>query len=146
MKRFLLQDFDYDLWATRKWIDTLPRWPDFKIPSAILEHMLWAQDVWLRRCTKGVPELTDAASHLPETAQRLNYLWREQIETRDLDEPIAYRNSKGQAFTRRLNEIARHVVNHGTFHRGEIRGKAEIYGVKDWPDTDLVYFLHERGR
>ncbi len=41
-----------------------------------------------------------------------------------------------------VSEITEHVINHGTYHRGHLRGLAEAEGIS-FPDTDLIVYLRE---
>ena len=39
--------------------------------------------------------------------------------------------------------IFRHVVNHGTYHRGQVASKLKRLGVEQ-PATDFIYFAFEK--
>ena len=39
--------------------------------------------------------------------------------------------------------VLRHVVNHTTYHRGQVASKLKRFGVQQ-PDTDLVYYALEQ--
>lgn len=43
-----------------------------------------------------------------------------------------------------LSEVAHHVFNHGTYHRGHLRGLADAAGFEDFPETDLIRFYREK--
>ncbi len=42
-------------------------------------------------------------------------------------------------------EILRHVINHGTYHRGQIAFLLKLHGA-DFPDTDYITWLSERSQ
>jgi uncharacterized damage-inducible protein DinB len=42
-----------------------------------------------------------------------------------------------------VSDIAAHVVNHGTYHRGQLRERAEADGLDDFPETDLILFFRQ---
>ncbi|HTV64649.1 MAG TPA: DinB family protein [Bryocella sp.] len=56
---------------------------------------------------------------------------------------LSYRDMSGKPFTQPLAELMQHVVNHGTYHRGQVttllrQAGAETIGL------DMVYFFRER--
>ncbi|HEY0865725.1 MAG TPA: DinB family protein, partial [Fimbriimonas sp.] len=69
----------------------------------------------------------------------------EVARSRDLGEVIEYRTMSGIECSNTLQEILLHVINHGTYHRGQIRGMVDPAKTDQIPDTDLFYFLPGRG-
>lgn len=134
--------FDYDLWATRRWLLALPGLQDLGRAHEILEHMLFAQKIWLERLGVEVPNHT---GNIPIGAvfENLNRLWKHVVEEADLNTPIVYHNLRGEEFTSTVGDIAYHVINHGTYHRGHLRGLAETENNEGFPDTDLILYLRE---
>lgn len=55
---------------------------------------------------------------------------------------ISYRNLSGQPFSDPLNNLLRHVVNHSTYHRGQVATQMSQLGVKP-PSTDLIVYLRQ---
>src|SRR5207302_3602326 len=39
--------------------------------------------------------------------------------------------------------VLRHIVNHTTYHRGQVAAKLKRFGVQQ-PETDLVYWVYEQ--
>jgi uncharacterized damage-inducible protein DinB len=134
MRDELLTGFDYDLWANGRWAEALGRFRDPERARAIFEHIAAAQQRWLARC--GVESTAELAD--------LYAAWRDYILTVDLELAIEYRTLDGQPYTNRVHEIARHVINHGTYHRGHLRGLAEAEGLTDFPETDFIGFVRAR--
>jgi uncharacterized damage-inducible protein DinB len=54
-------------------------------------------------------------------------------------ETFTYRNLAGVEMTKPRWQIFRHIVNHGTYHRGQIANMLRQLGVKP-PTTDLLYW------
>ena len=54
-------------------------------------------------------------------------------------ETFTYRNLAGVETTRVKWQIFRHIVNHGTYHRGQIANMLRQLGMKP-PSTDLLYW------
>ncbi len=79
-----------------------------------------------------------------ETLERMNKKWKEVLATEDSDRSIIYCRTAGEQFTTSLWVIARHVVNHGTYHRGELRGLCRARGEIDFPETDFSLFAQAK--
>ncbi|HET7627521.1 MAG TPA: DinB family protein [Bacillales bacterium] len=61
----------------------------------------------------------------------------------DLDEPAEPVHPAFGKLTTRLSELVRHVVNHGTYHRGNITAMMRQLGHAG-ASSDYVYFLYEQ--
>ncbi|RYG23283.1 hypothetical protein EON82_14510 [bacterium] len=153
MREWLIDGFRYDLWANERWLPLVPAaldridaplWPEAMPtdPQARLEeifaHLLRAQRTWLERLgpnvhAEGEHWLTD-----------LHRAWLEILERRDPDERIQYRNLKGMPFENSVRGIALHVINHGTYHRGQLSALATSMGIEA-PETDLFLWQLETG-
>ena len=134
--------FDYDLWASRRWLSALPGFEDLGRAHEVLEHMLMAQRVWLERIGVEVPP-QEGDIEFGAVFVALNGLWKYVVEEGDLGAVVDYENLRGEKFRNSIGEIAMHVINHGTYHRGQLRGIAGVEGFDGFPDTDLILFLRE---
>jgi uncharacterized damage-inducible protein DinB len=140
---FVARAFEYDRWANHQWLDSLQGFKKLERPLQVLEHILDAQLTWLVRCGAVVgPQRVDMP--LKELFDYSVDGWLQLVDSSEFEDPITYRNSRGEEFTQPFGHIALHVVNHGTYHRGQLRGLAESNGYKDFPDTDLIFFLREQ--
>ena len=140
----LIEGFDYDLWANRKWLFALESFDGQMFEaSQVLEHILFAQRIWIERC--GV-QVLEPSENVPLDGLLELYCraWQAQLMERPLQEPIAYENLAGVPFVNTLEQIARHVINHGTYHRGHLRGLAAKNPEQPFPETDLIGFFRER--
>ncbi|MGE5861434.1 MAG: DinB family protein [Ignavibacteria bacterium] len=64
-------------------------------------------------------------------------------EKKDLEKELTYKNVKGMQFTSKICHILQHVVNHSTFHRGQIITMLRNAGVTELPVTDFIAFTRE---
>ena len=133
--------FEYDLWATMRWYNAWRLMKNQEAASPVLQHILTTQRTWLERC--GVP-----VDSIPRAATRISFeaasaAWLQLLANESLDKVIEYKDSRGRDHKRQLGEIAWHVMNHGTFHRGHMRGLAQAENFDEFADTDLIYFLDE---
>jgi len=164
MKEWMFEALDYDLWANGVWAEALADcsidlvvnpwigrigisepWPDFPKAdatdraAAIFAHILWAQWIWISRC--GVTVTGDGSHDARDWMRPLNEAWKRLLDREDVFERITYRNTMGIEGRLTLGEIARHVLNHSTYHRGQLRDAAEGVAGLEIPSTDLLLFF-----
>jgi uncharacterized damage-inducible protein DinB len=61
----------------------------------------------------------------------------------DLDRMVSYRDTAGTPFTTPLSQMLRHVVNHSSYHRGQVVTMLRQLGAAA-PATDLIVFCRSR--
>lgn len=154
--------FAYDRWANARMFDACRKVPVERYGDEILPgwaslrstvvHIVAATELWSRRfleqpTTGFIPE-----SELPtiEAAARLSDANHDAFDqlvrnlTPDrLTALFTYRNLRGQTTTAPLWAALRHVVNHATYHRGQVASKLARLGVEA-PVTDFVYYAIEQ--
>ncbi|MBI4544743.1 MAG: DinB family protein [Gemmatimonadetes bacterium] len=119
-----------------------------------LVHILGAEWIWLSRWKGVSPGGLPAAWEFP-TWEAVRDRWRE-VETEQtafvaglveesLQQVIAYRNTKGEPFAYPLWQMLRHVVNHSTYHRGQVITMLRQLGAAAVA-TDLLRFYDEKSR
>lgn len=145
MKSHFLQHFNYDAWANEKIAQSILEKPIENQKIILLfSHLLAAQKVWLNRC------LGDEISvNLWESDENWNNLrldnqkeWKnyvQSLEENDFEQIISYQTSTGIPFKTALKDIFTHLINHGTYHRGQIiqllKEERDIV-----PATDFILF------
>lgn len=114
----------------------------FPTISQTLGHLHPVNQVWLTRMQGGLPAAID--SHLfsnhDETEQAFLEM-KQQVDLFLCDEPdvtqeVSYKNKKGTVFQQTVFEIIQHLVNHGTYHRGNI---AAMIRQSGYEGTSTVY-------
>lgn len=114
-----------------------------------LLHMGNAQDIWLNRLNGSSPaKWPDHDAKWPASviAERLAgsssalVTWVEQASEEVLQQQIQYRNLKGDPFVNTASEILAHVINHSTFHRGQVVNMLRAAGYDRFTSTDLIGF------
>jgi len=153
--------FAYNRWANRRILDaaatlgedarTKDLGSSFPSVHATLVHMLGAEWIWLSRwqgaSPTGLPESWDLST-LDAVRTRWEEVERGQQEIIDaLDDDglrrvVAYRNMKGQPFTSTMAQMLRHVVNHASYHRGQIITMLRQLGAET-ANTDLIAYYRE---
>jgi uncharacterized damage-inducible protein DinB len=117
-----------------------------------LAHIMGAEWAWLSRLQGTSPAAMPSVKEYADVTS-LRARWTE-IETEmkdlvqrmtqaDLDEQVDYKTfSYGPGRNRRW-EMIQHVVNHGTYHRGQVTTLLRQMGAKG-AGTDLILFYRER--
>jgi len=119
-----------------------------------LVHILWAEWIWLTRWKGVSPKLIFDPAEFP-TVTALRTRWsdveREQAEfiaglsEASLRTVIEYVNTKGESFAYPLWQMLQHVVNHSTYHRGQITMMLRQLGATPVA-TDFLVFYDEMSR
>lgn len=148
--------YDYNEWANErvvKMLRSLPEadyvremgggWPSVR---ATFVHLAGATDAWAERFSgreilelpteSALPKLNDAVAvlHRAHAKHRthLKSLTRERF-----DSPFSWTNLSGETKTAPLWIVVRHVVNHQTYHRGQISSMVRRLGHQPVA-TDMV--------
>jgi uncharacterized damage-inducible protein DinB len=137
----LQKGFEYDLWSNMRWYNAVRLMKNQETASPVLQHILTTQRTWLERCGVDVSSIPRASTLAAFEA--ISKAWQGLLKSRSLDDVISYTDRRDRAQQRALGEIAWHVINHGTFHRGHLRGLAHAEGFEEFSDTDLILFLDE---
>lgn len=152
------QLFKYNRWANQRMLAAAARLTDEQFqqdmnssfPSVrdTLVHVMSAEWVWLSRLRGVSPAaMPDAWKQLllpaveREWAQ-LDALMQEHVAgltDGDLDRPISYTNIAGQPFVSTHVQILQHVVNHSSYHRGQVTTMLRQLGAAA-PATDLIAY------
>lgn len=113
-----------------------------------LLHMLGAERVWLQRW-KGDSPTTLLDGDLPSDLPTLRLHWSHTTQHVDtflaglteqrLSDDIEYRSVAGVVYVAPLSQLMRHVVNHATYHRGQVTTLIRQLGGTP-VSTDLVVY------
>jgi uncharacterized damage-inducible protein DinB len=145
MKEFFEELYTYNHHFNQQYIDSFIKYGD-KISERsvkLLNHVVNAQQIWNNRIHKtsespGVWDLRSTADL--KKIDKNNYTNSLAIiESTDFKLPVAYVNSKGQAFTNNVRDILFHAVNHGTYHRGQIAADFKATGLEPLT-TDYIFY------
>jgi uncharacterized damage-inducible protein DinB len=152
----LVHHVRYNAWASRKCLDSaraltpeeLNRNLGAAYPSvaAALGHIFMADDAWYSRIT-GAPRLTSGEPQSIEALERdwLPLLDRYIAMAEGLTEDgwnrvVSYRNLQGDPYENTVRHILLHLVNHDSFHRGQVSAFLRQLGHKPaWIDLMAYY-------
>ncbi len=115
-----------------------------------LAHILGAEWIWLSRWKGESPAALIGATDFPTVAslrerfqavdaERAAYL--ASLSEERLQQPFDYRDLAGKPWRLRLAQSLQHVVNHGTYHRGQVTVMLRQLGAKPVAMDMSRYFL-----
>lgn len=154
--------YAFNRWANRRILgvagalsaEDLGRDTGSSFPSVrrTLAHILESETAWVSRWRglrhPGLPEDWDLS-----TVEGLRSAWAETearqeeflaaTSEEDLDRPVGYRDRHGREFSPTLWQMLRHVVNHSSYHRGQVVTMVRQVGGEA-VSTDLIHFYRER--
>ena len=154
--------YDYNAWANDRTLDacgtltqeqfTRDLGSSFGSVRDTLAHIMGAEWVWFERWHGRSPSALPVASEFSALA-RVRARWTEiessqlefvgHLSAEDLARIREYRTLKSGVYVHPLWQSMQHVVNHSTYHRGQVAMLLRQSGAK--PNfTDLIYFYRER--
>ena len=149
MKDVLKQLLTYNEEANRRFIDAvLSAGPVGERVGVILSHILNAHHFWNAR-VGGISPTGDPREVRPVetwvgTNAENHRRRRELLGSEEVERVVEYRDTKGNSHRNRVRDIFLHVVNHSSYHRGQL---ALLLGQEQTrpPSTDYIFYLRERG-
>ncbi len=127
MKEYFLKLYQYNAWANARVLNCLQRQhiADEKILS-LMGHIVAAQFLWLHRI-KGLPPAdvklwgNYTLAQLSAMAEDVGRQWLHFVESQeDFKRELRYTNYVGEPYTNNVEMIMIHLVNHSSYHRGQI--------------------------
>lgn len=125
----------------------------FKSVRDTLVHLYFADWVWHARWIGDSPQHRLNPEDFPDvTAIRAAWSEHEQkmrafldgIGEAGVDRVYQYKNLSGQEFTSVFWQMFQHVINHATYHRGQVTTMMRQMGVEPGQPQDLIAFYRER--
>jgi len=135
--------------SRQQFVETIPS--SFPSVRDTLVHILWAEWVWLQRWNGTSPKTPFEPQDFP-TAEALGSRWEQvhagqadflrSLAERDLARIVRYVNLHGETWEYALWKQLVHVVNHSSYHRGQVVTMLRQLGAAP-PSTDLLVFYDE---
>jgi uncharacterized damage-inducible protein DinB len=154
------QHLAYNEWANIKVADVLREVEDqiyfqdnkssFPSIAKTVLHIWDAQHIWVKRMQGQSQSKWPSASFKGSKDESLNGLIESSTELSTflhskqksfLSTVYPYKNMKGEPFENTYEDTLFHVVNHSTYHRGQIITMLREAGVTQLPSTDLIHYL-----
>jgi uncharacterized damage-inducible protein DinB len=155
------EHFAYGKWANDRFREVIASLPGDQLTATIessfasivetFAHIVAAEWIWLRRWKGENPSTIPGWLEQPEfdalvtrlagiEAERDDFL--ATLDEKDLEEVLRYRTMDGVSHANRLADLFLHVVNHSTYHRGQLTTMLRQVGATP-PATDFIVFKRE---
>jgi uncharacterized damage-inducible protein DinB len=154
--------YDYNAWANRRSMAAAekltkdqfvkPLGSSFSSVRDTLAHICGAEWIWMERFQGRSPASLPDVKRFEDVAS-LRETWVEQesrllafvrgLTQAALDREMEYRTLKFGVYRNPLWQSMQHVVNHGTYHRGQVTTMLRQLGAEPIL-TDLMHFYRER--
>ncbi len=158
---FIRQILDFHYWARDRVMRATealsaeqyvrPMGNSFSSIRDTLNHVYYAEWVWYSRWN-GVSPTAFPSDDIPDLAA-LRLLWSGMegkvrayvtgASATDLQRVIPYRLMSGAEGASPLWQMVVHVVNHATYHRGQVTTMLRQLGAAPAPSTDMITYFRE---
>ena len=163
MKQLLAELADYHIWANKQIFDVILTLPVEKqkavVPSSFKSlyetvwHVWFAENTWWQRLASPADiqpiskEYNGGFEEMVKSLHDQSHEWKNWISfvTEDgLKLPMQYKNAKGDEFSEPIYQVAMHVFNHATYHRGQLINMLRQLGVEKLPSSDFILWARRK--
>lgn len=155
------QLYDYNAWANHRALSgaeklspeqfTQPMGSSFSSVRDTLAHICAAEWIWLERFQGRSPSALPKTEFPDVKALREHWTAQEErllnfvhsVTQADIDREFEYNTLKFGTYRNPLWQSLLHLVNHGTYHRGQVTTMLRQHGA-DPLLMDLMHFYHEQ--
>jgi uncharacterized damage-inducible protein DinB len=154
--------YDYNSWANHRTLEACAALNDeqftrdlhssFRSVRDTLVHIMLVEWLWRERWLGRSPDKYPPASDFPNL-ESVRRRWAEvernlleyvaALKPEDIDRVIAHKTTAGVPQSAPLSQMLQHLVNHGTYHRGQVATMLRQLDAKPI-GTDLIVFYRER--
>jgi uncharacterized damage-inducible protein DinB len=154
--------FEFNYWAKARLMSVLESLNDEQFRKDLgsshggihgtLVHMVGAENIWLSRWTdqtvlklldqKDYPTLADVRKKWDEVERGMREFISSLTEE-NISAVVTYKTIEGKQFSYPLWQIMQHVVNHSSYHRGQIVTMLRQQGIKP-VGTDLIAYYRSK--
>lgn len=155
--------FAYNSWASGLMFEALAQlsaedyFKDLKSSHGGLHgtmtHLVGAEKIWLSRWV-GKPDTSGLKAGDVKSLAELMAIWEKvgretagfvaKMKEKGLQEPLTITTLKGDQYTSTYAQMFQHLVNHSTYHRGQIVTMMRQLGAQP-VSTDLIAFYRQIG-
>jgi len=154
--------YEYNCWANHRTLDACSALTDEQFtrdlhssfPSVrdTLAHLFSVEWIWLERWHGRSPDAYPSAAAYPNLVSARSR-WEEierdltdyiaSLQPEDLSRVVHHKTMKGDQQSALHSQMLQHVVNHQSYHRGQIATMLRQLGAKPI-STDMIFFFRER--
>ncbi len=141
--------FDYDGWANEEVLAGLRASAPLPRALELMAHIFSSQHLWIERLEQKPHSLPVWPKFTIEECDRqaadLPALWKNYLthsSEADLAQLVSYRNSKGEPWSSRKDDILMHLIMHSAYHRGQVAMAVRASGSMP-AYTDYIHSIRQ---
>lgn len=114
----------------------------------VLKHLVWAEKVWLGRVNNN-----EVATMRDQNVEGMLADWQgvtqkwisliEKTDDTDFESSVRYFTSKGEEYHNSLFEIVIHLIDHSTYHIGQMMNAIRAFGMEP-VSTNYIHYLRSK--
>lgn len=163
-KKYFIELSEYHIWANDRvcdWLDKISeeQWnqPLVSSFSSIYEtilHLAWAENIWVERLQKfskieiNREAFNGSKGDLIKLWKEISLSFKKLIEDMPEDlfqKNLLFKNTKGIEYDQPYYQLLAHIINHTTYHRGQVVTMLRQVGFTDVNSTDMTnYFRNQK--
>jgi uncharacterized damage-inducible protein DinB len=142
--------FSYDHWANRECLRAMRE--SKMLPATTLgrlAHILSAERLWLERLRQQKQTMpvwpTSTIEDCEMLTDEMGVAWRDYLNSvgmGELDRTFEYRNTKGELWSSRVEDVLMHVITHSAYHRGQVAIEMRAAGATP-ASTDFIHAVRQ---
>lgn len=109
----------------------------------LLNHTLNAHEIWNTRIFQKTPAVGVWDIRPFETLESVNTnnFWQtaDILDGYEFNNIVTYTNSRGETFANTVQDILFHIINHSTYHRGQIATDCKVHGITPLMSDYIFY-------
>jgi uncharacterized damage-inducible protein DinB len=161
-KEYLITLCKYNIWANnvvKSWLLQIDdaQWnatvvSSFDTIAKTCIHTAGAEKIWLERW-QSKKDISFLINEFTGNKNELIAIWEnastgilhfiKQIEEAHLNNSFSFTRINGEMFSNKYNEAIIHVLNHSTYHRGQIVNMLRQVGFTNVSSTDMITFFRD---
>ena len=149
LQQHFLTMFAYDHWANGECLMAMRKAATSPETIRRMSHVLSAEQLWLERML-GEPQSlpvwpTTTIEECALLADDMKARWSKYLSELlpvAFERVVEYRNSKGETWSNRVEDILMHVLMHSAYHRGQIALEMRASGTQP-PYTDFIHAVRQ---
>lgn len=144
MKEKFIELFEYNYHFNNKLIEFISENFQLKPEKTVklLNHLINAQQIWNARINNEsefeVWQINDWNNISKINTDNYSKTL-EIIHNKSPENSIEYKNSKGEKFINKIEDVLFHVINHSTYHRAQIATDIKNNGIEPI-NTDYIFY------
>lgn len=162
-KIYFIELSEYHIWANDRvcnWLERIseeqwnqPVVSSFNTLYETILHIAGAEKIWAERLLKNPrPEILGETFHgskedLIKTWKEISLSLKRIIEAMPDDQfqqKLLFKNTKGIEYNQPYYQLLAHVINHTTYHRGQVVTMLRQVGFTDVTSTDMTTFFRTK--